>query len=64
MSGKVQAVHDEAANEIRFTCTCGNVVRVERPHPFELLSLYQGGMYAMCGECGMTSKLELSEVEQ
>lgn len=64
MSGKVQAVHDKAENEIRFTCTCGNVVRVERPDPFELLSLYQGGMYAMCGECGMTSELELNEVER
>lgn len=63
MSGKVQAVHDEAANEIRFTCTCGNVVHIERPDPFELLSLYQGGMYATC-ECGMESELELSEVER
>ena len=62
MSEKVPTVHDKAAREIRFTCGCGNVVHIDSPDPFELLSLYQGSMSATCGMCRKMSELELSEV--
>ena len=59
---KTPAAHDKAANEIRFTCECGNVVHVACPDPFELLSLYQGGMWAMCEACQRMNEIELNEV--
>lgn len=59
---KALAVHDKAADEIRFTCECGHVTHIVRPDPFELLSLYQDSMWATCGTCRKVSKLELREV--
>ena len=62
MSEKVPAVHDKTVREIRFTCGCGNVVHIDNPDPFELLSLYQGSMRATCGMCRRMSDLELEKV--
>ena len=62
VSEKVTAVHDKTAREIRFTCGCGNVVYIDNPDPFELLSLYQGSMRATCGMCWRMSGLELGKV--
>ena len=62
MSEKVPAIHDKAAREIRFMCGCGNVVHIDNPDPFELLSLYQGSMWATCGMCQKMSNLELKKV--
>ena len=59
---KAPAIHDKAADEIRFTCECGNVTHIVRPDPFELLSLYQDSMCATCGACRQVSELELREV--
>lgn len=56
---KAPAIHDKAANEIRFTCGCGSVEHIAYPDPFELLSLYQGSMQAMCGACRRVNELEL-----
>ena len=62
MTCKASAVHDKAADEIRFTCECGHVTRIASPDPFELLSLYQDSMCATCGACRQVSELELREV--
>ena len=62
MTDKAPAIHDKAADEIRFTCECGRVTHIDRPDPFELLSLYQGSMWATCGTCRRVSGLELLEV--
>ena len=59
---KAPAIHDKGAHEIRYTCKCGAVNHIENPDPFELLSLYQGGMFAVCEECRTENGLELSEV--
>lgn len=59
---KAPAIHDKAANEIRFTCECGHVTHIVRPDPLELLSLYQDTMWAMCETCRRMSELELREV--
>lgn len=59
---KAPAIHDKAADEIRFTCECGHVTHIARPDPFELLSLYQDSMCATCGTCRRVSELELREV--
>lgn len=59
---KAPAIHDKAANEIRFTCECGHVTHIVRPDPFELLSLYQDSMWATCETCRRVSELELREV--
>ena len=59
---KTPAIHDKAADEIRFTCECGHVTHIVCPDPFELLSLYQDSMWATCGTCRRMSKLELREV--
>ena len=59
---KAPAIHDKAANEIRFTCECGHVTHIDRPDPFELLSLYQDSMRAMCVTCRRVSELELRKV--
>lgn len=59
---KTPAIHDKAANEIRFTCECGHVTHIVRPDPFELLSLYQHGMQATCETCRRVSELELEKV--
>lgn len=64
MSEKLTAEHDMAAKEIRFVCICGNVVRIEHPDPFELLSLYQDTMQATCGACGRMSDLKLRKVKR
>ena len=63
MSEKVPAIHDEVAHEIRFACECGNIVHIDNPDPFELLSLYQGSMSATCEACRKVSDLELDEAE-
>jgi len=59
---KAPAIHDKAADEIRFTCECGHVTHIARPDPFELLSLYQDSMSATCGACRRMSELELRKV--
>ena len=59
---KAPAIHDKAADEIRFTCECGHVTHIVCPDPFELLSLYQDSMQATCGTCWRVSELELREV--
>ena len=61
-TAKLPAIHDKAKNEIRFACGCGAVNHIENPDPFELLSLYQGSMWAVCHECNVQNGLELSEV--
>lgn len=61
-TSKTPAIHDKGAHEIRFTCECGAVNHIENPDPFELLSLYQDSMFAMCGECRIENALGLSEV--
>ena len=59
---KAPAIHDKAANEIRFICECGHVTHIAHPDPFELLSLYQHGMRATCETCRRVSDLELEKV--
>ena len=61
---KSPAVHDKRVNEIRYMCGCGAVEHIGNPDPFELLSLYQGSMWATCGECKMVNDLDLIEVSE
>lgn len=61
-TSKVPAIHDKGAHEIRYTCKCGAVNHIENPDPFELLSLYQDSMWAVCEKCGAENALGLNEV--
>ena len=61
---KTPTIHDKAANEIFFTCECGYVTHIVCPDPFELLSLYQGNMWATCGMCHRMNELEIMSQEK